>query len=429
MRILILSDEVWNDEINGNNVLSSWFEGMDAEFANIYASPGNPLNQCCNRYFQITDQMMLKSIVNGKKAGKTLPLMDYTTRKTESIGEKEPKKLYTFLKSISGPFLRLIRETLWILGKYDTDELGKFIHEFEPDIIFTERMASCKMLRLENVVKKVASVPMYAFTGDDEYTLKQLSFSPFFWINRFMVRRMLRKNVKDYQIYYTLSEEQGVYYEEIFGCKCKLLCKCGEFKEKIQPKKVHKPIRMIYAGKFYCNRWKMLGQIADAIREVNKDEVKIILEIYTKDIATKEQEALLNDGRNSFIRGAVNQKVLSEKYKEADIAIHVESLDLKNRLATRYSFSTKIIDCIFSGCAILAYCWNQHSGWTYLKKHDAAICVGNQVEMNDAIKRICSDTEIISEYSIKACECGVHYHDRQKIQEMLLKDMNSKYYK
>ena len=71
----------------------------------------------------------------------------------------------------------------------------------------------------------------------------------------------------------------------------------------------------------------------------------------------------------------------------------------------------------------MAYCWNQHSGWTYLKKHDAAICVSNQVEMNDAIKRICSDTEIISEYSMKACECGVQYHDRKKIQEMLLNDM------
>ena len=52
MRILILSNEVWNDKINGNNVVSNWFEGMQAEFANIYCSPEKPFNKCCNEYFQ-----------------------------------------------------------------------------------------------------------------------------------------------------------------------------------------------------------------------------------------------------------------------------------------------------------------------------------------------------------------------------------------
>ena len=61
MKILVLSYEAWNDITNGNNVTSNWFEGMDAEFANIYASPGEPYNQCCQKYYQITDSMMLKS--------------------------------------------------------------------------------------------------------------------------------------------------------------------------------------------------------------------------------------------------------------------------------------------------------------------------------------------------------------------------------
>lgn len=44
-----------------------------------------------------------------------------------------------------------------------------------------------------------------------------------------MVRKMLRKNVKEYKVYYTLSLEQKKYYEEVFGCQCKLLQKCGDF--------------------------------------------------------------------------------------------------------------------------------------------------------------------------------------------------------
>lgn len=425
MRILVLSNEVWNDRINGNNVTSNWFEGMDAEFANIYASPDEPLNNCCQRYYQITDSMMLKSILKGIKAGKVLPVREYKTYNRETAAEAEPKKLYGFLKSISGPFLRFVREELWLLGKYDVSGMKSFIDEFQPDVIFSERMASCKMLRLEKIVSQLTDAPMFAFTGDDEYSLKQLSFSPFFWINRFMVRRRLRENVKNYKIYYTLSEEQGEYYEKIFCCKCRLLYKCGQFHEENKTHKVHDPIRMIYAGKFYCNRWKMLGDIADVLREINKDTVKIILEIYTKDKPTDKQNKLLNDGRSSFIRGGVSQAELAYKYGQADIALHVESLDMRNKLATRYSFSTKIIDCLFSGCAVMAYCWDRHSGFTYLKKRDAAICVSSRIELKEVLQKICDDKNIIADAARRAYICGNTYHNKNKVQKMLLDDMNN----
>ncbi|MGL9837144.1 hypothetical protein EB22_01365 [Enterococcus faecium] len=422
MKILVLSNEVWNDKINGNNVTTNWFERMKAEFANIYASPEAPYNTCCEKYFQITDTMMLNSIIKGVKAGKTLGRIETGTGVQESIAESEPKKLYRFLKSISGSFLRLVRELLWLWGKYDVAAMKQFVDEFQPDVIFSERMASCKMLRLERIVCSLTDAPLFAFTGDDEYSLKQFSLSPFFWINRFMVRKRLRENVKNYKIYYTLSLEQKEYYERIFGCQCKILQKCGEFDAEYENHIVHQPIKLIYAGKFYCNRWKVLGKIADAIRELNKDDLKMVLEIYTKDVPTKKQNRLLNDGQSAIIKGAVSQEELREIYHQADVALHVESDDLKYRLATRFSFSTKIIDCIFSGCAVMAYCWDQHSGLTYLKREDAGICVSSEQELKSVLHQICCDPSMICDYSHKAYLCGQKNHNRQQVQEMLLED-------
>lgn len=86
---------------------------------------------------------------------------------------------------------------MWLWGKYDIEGMKKFIDEFQPDIIFSERMASCKMLRLEKIVSGISSAPLVAFTGDDEYSLRQFKFSPLYWINRFMVRRRLRDMVKN----------------------------------------------------------------------------------------------------------------------------------------------------------------------------------------------------------------------------------------
>ena len=59
MKVLIISQELWSENNNGGNVLSNLFSGFDAEFAQIYCSPGTPNNKICKRYFQITDSMIV----------------------------------------------------------------------------------------------------------------------------------------------------------------------------------------------------------------------------------------------------------------------------------------------------------------------------------------------------------------------------------
>lgn len=420
MKILILSSEVWNDKINGNNVVSNWFNGFDAEFANIYLSAGEPFNHCCSYYFQATEKSMLKSLTSRVPAGRIVKTENNSNE--TYVAEAVPTKLYSVLKPITGSFLRFLREELWLHGEYNIVLLKQFLDDFKPDIIFSERMASCKMLRLEKIVSNLCDAPMIAFTGDDEYSLKQFNLSPFFWINRFTVRNKLREMVKNYKIYYMLSYEQKEDYEKRFDCKCKILQKCADMPEVFSDHQVHHPIRMIYAGKFYCNRWKVLGEIANIIREINKHGTKVVLEIYTKDIPNKKQNKLLNDGQSSIIKGGVSQEELKQIYQNSDIAIHVESRDLKNRLSTRLSFSTKIIDCIESGCAILAYCWDQHSGWTYLKRENAAICVSSEDELRKTIKLVVDQPEIISQYSRAAYDCGIKKHSRERVQKMLRND-------
>ena len=229
--------------------------------------------------------------------------------------------------------------------------------------------------------------------------------------------------VRKYEIYYTLSQEQLEDYKKRFGCNMKILQKCGVLSsgEYIE-RDVNSPIRIIYAGKLYMNRWKALADIVEVLKEINKNEVKMILEIYTRDQLTQKQDRLLNDNVNSYVRGAVSQEELAEKYKEADIALHVESKQLSQRLMTRLSFSTKIIDCLFSGCAVLAYCWSEQSGWRYLKREDAAICVESKEELRHNLKKICENPQIVQMYAKKAYECCKRNHQKETVQENLLRD-------
>ena len=426
IRILIVADEVWNDNTNPRNVLSNWFDGFNAEFAEIYCSPGRPFNKCCYRYFQLTEMIMLKSIFTGQKAGRIFETYQDECKITGELPENEEnKKIYALMKSIASEPVRLVRDWIWLSGKYDEEKLKHFITEFNPDIVFCPRFASRKMLRLERTIAELSGKPMVAFTGDDEYSLKQLSFSPIYWIRRLLLRRDLRKTMPVYSKYYTLSAEQMQEYNNTFNIDIDILRKCADFKDVRIKTSIGHPIKIIYAGKLYCNRWKMLSAINRALKRINKDSVKMILEIYTKDRIGTRQRKTLDDGRNSFLKGAVSEEGLTEVYRNADIALHVESLDLKNRLSTRLSFSTKIIDCLASGCAVMAVSWAQHSGYTYLKQEDSAVCVDSYNEIHTALNTLCSNPDLILNYQRKALECGMRNHRKEAVQNKLYKDFIS----
>ena len=85
----------------------------------------------------------------------------------------------------------------------------------------------------------------------------------------------------------------------------------------------------------------------------------------------------------------------------------------------------QIIDCLKSGCAVMAICWEKHSGYTYLKREDAAICINDPNMIYNTILKLTSDSKLINEYKEKAYNCAVKNHLRNDVQEMLFNDFNS----
>lgn len=422
MRILLLLDETWNDKRHPNNNMTNWFSNFpDVEVYNISGGPGEPLNRCCKDYFQVSDKDMLKSLFSRKKAGKILHYEKFPIEENEAYTPTE-SFVYNNRKRFSFPFMRLARSIIWRFGRYDRVALKAFIAQCNPDIIFSTRMGSVKMCRMEKIVCSMTKAPIVAYTGDDEYTLRRISFSLTFWLHRFWTRAWLRKMIPQYSLFYAQSQTQMQEFTKLFGVKTKFLVKCGNFKEEKIHESVHTPIRLIYAGKLYCNRWKTLRMIARVLRELNEDGVKVVLNIYTADALNKKMRKALHDERSSFVHGAVSAEELKKIYQENDIALHVESFDLKNRLATKYSFSTKVMDCLSSGCATMAICWEKHAAYEYLKNNDIALTANGKEELTLLLKSIITSPNLVSQYALKARSFGQKYHDKTTIQDSLRKD-------
>lgn len=422
MKILLITDEVWNDKIHGNNILTNWFAGMDITIANIYCSPGMPDNTCCSLYFQVTDAMMAKSLLGRKKAGRAFRYEGQEN--TKQAAEGEHKRFYSFMKSITTESVRALREWIWLHGKYDEEALLRFISDFKPDLVFSPRYATRKIMKLERLVHQMTDAPFLAFTADDEYTLRQVRISPVYWVRRLLSRRDLKRNTAFYEKYLMFSREQAAFYAKEFGLETECLYKNGDFPKEFTPKEVHQPIRIVYAGKLYCNRWKVLAEIGDVLREINRGQQRMVLDIYTRDQVSDRQKRRLQDGKNIFLKGAAAPEQLKSIYEAADMALHVESRDRKNRLLTRYSFSTKIIDCLASGCAVMAVCWSGQSGYRYLKDEKAAFCADSHEELQEILHKIVEMPVLVQEFQKNAWKCGIMHHEREAQQEHLLELFN-----
>lgn len=422
MKVLILTSEEWNDKKYGNNNMSNWFAGFDnIELAHVYCSNGKPDNRCCLKYFQIPEMAMMRSIVKDKPAGRSMYYQEFPSGQTGSgSGKTVPAILKTELA-------RAARDCVWTWGKINEDALHEFLEAFQPDIVFSQRKASIRILRAERAVKKlVPNVPFVVYTADDEYSLKQFSLNPIFWLRRFAVRAEMRKNVSFYDKYYTDAEAQSEEYRRIFGVETDFLAKCGTFDRDKCHIKVNTPIRIVYAGKLYCNRWKTLEHLAKAIAKINERQNRPVfhMEIYTQSPVTKRQRKHLDNQTASSVMGRVSAEKVLEIYREADIVLHVESFDLANRLATRYSFSTKIIDCMATGCALMAICDKAQNGLAYLRKQDAAITVDDPKKLTEVLEGIAERPEILLEYAKKAIDCGMRNHSREVVQRKLYDDFS-----
>ena len=425
MNLLLLTEEAWNDKMYPNNVLTNWFGNYDDNLANIYLASGSPYNSCCSQYFQLTDKMAVTSRIMKKNKGKWLINRTFSEKGTKAgavvnvNSNGRSLRYLKYLKAAAGGPMRLLRDFAWLHSKWEGTLLTDFLAAYKPDVIFSLRFYSRRMLYMEKLLHEMTGAPVVVFTGDDEYSLKQLNLSPFYWGRKLLFRQELRRNAMFYEKFYTLSLAQSKKISEELGVASEVLYKGGEFPEKFTPKAVATPVRIVYAGRLYCNRDKILMAIAKAISEINKDEIKMILHIYTKDSFSKKQSRLLEENNAVFLKGFITADRLKEVYKEADIALHAESFDIRYRWLLRYSFSTKIVDCLGSTCAVLAVGHSENEGIRYLRRNRGAICIQRKREIYPVLSQIASHPDRITLYQKKAWELGVKAHRIEAVRNKL----------
>ena len=165
--------------------------------------------------------------------------------------------------------------------------------------------------------------------------------------------------------------------------------------------------------------------IAAALEKINKDCIRVQLYIYTYNHISNKIKKYLNIDGTAYLMGGISYSEIKKVLADSDIVIHVEAMDLKNKMMTRFSFSTKIIDYFESGSCIFAVGWSEAASIDYLIKNDAAIVVNDLKNIEESLRKLIDNPQLILDYGRKAWECGKRNHQIEVIRGNLYKDLYS----
>lgn len=430
MKILILTRSAWDDTNSLGNTMTNFWAGWDGnDIANIYCRAAEPNNGVCTHYYSIHEKDLLKSIFNRRHIAGSAFAWDFKGRtfKTENKDIENEKWLYDFFRSKSSVLAHWGQELLWKLGRWRNDTLNQFLYDFKPDIIFAPCFAAAYPHKLIWHIQERTNAKVVLFHADDYLTFKGLDNSILTRFNRKLRANTVIKSANKANLNYCISPSQQAEYHQKLKREMKLLYKGADFSFKPFYKRDFdaKLIRIIYIGSTQYGRWKTLGMLARAIQKIHADKLVFELLIYSQYQPLPEEEQTMVIKGSSRFMGKIEANEVNRALSDADIVLHVESFDETERLATRLSFSTKIVDCLHSNRCVMAIGWVEAASIDYLVKNDAALVANDEISIAEQLKRIINNPSIIEEYAQKGWDCGKRNHQIKDIQTRLLADLKS----
>lgn len=406
-KLLIVSSSNWIENTSSGNTFSNMFSCWDSDrIAMVYTKSELPDNDICYNYFRLSETNVFKSYFDKKiKIGEAIDLRKIEKNTSNAKNGIENRVKNSVIKKLCYNMLLFCREIMWCCSKWKTKELDIFLEEFQPDVIFACGYGSAFMNKIEQYIISKTKARTALFIGDDWYSLKQINFSPFFWIMRLWNRKEVRKTTSLCNLFYTMAPKVKEEFDKYLKIDSKILAKSGKFNSYTSAE-LNKPLKLVYTGNLFCGRWKSLAQIASAIQEINKNGKKAELFIYSVEQLTKKQERLLNIEGASYFMGEISAKEVEKVQARADILIFVEATNLKDRYISWLSFSTKLVDYFEKGKCIFAIGWEKSSPIDYLIKNDAAVVATSSDEILGKLTQLVNDEKIILEYGKKAFLTG-----------------------
>lgn len=420
MNILVVGGGSWDDTTSLGNTFSNIFSGWkDVILHNLYFRETAPNNSVCKDYFRITTKEILMKYWTPQKIGMAFQTTGECSKREDRNGAKE-KKAISMIHRFGLNAIYELEDQLWYSRKWINEELDRFIDRVNPDIIFSFAAGNSYMWLPIEYIKMRTGAKLVLLVADDLHTTYRLNNDR----HHMRMRKDLDQLMGLADRVYGISEEMCAYYQKLYGIVATPLYK-GCLFENRPISQVHTPIKIVYAGNLLFGRLETLIVLVDCLERLNTDGVRATLDVYSGTIITEEEEKRINRGFSARFHGEITYQEVKQKMAEADVVLHVESFEDEQIKRVRYSFSTKIIDCLQSGSVMLAIGPKGISSIEYPRKIPGAVVIDDLQEIYDQVYELVSEGKRLVDRAGQIRTYALDRHDIVQVRKELQKDFHS----
>ncbi|MDD3362074.1 MAG: hypothetical protein PHW34_10425 [Hespellia sp.] len=422
MNILIFSEAAWDNKNSFGNTVSNFFDGniwKNDTFCNFYCRNQIPDNEIEVNYYNLSAVDIVRGMIKGRIFGRRLSTKELEQQKASlDKTHKNEKRKIDKIHQKSNHLIYLLHEMIWMNKLWLNCNFKAFVSENNPDILFAFAASPFILWPLIKYLTKNTQCKIVLLVADEVYG--NYNRLPFY--RRGYLKKYLKNCIVTADRMYGISDEMSELYHNTFGISIRTLYKGCDLSCELKTEESH-PLKMVYAGNLLWGRDKTLGALAKVLENINKEEIKVVLEIYTGTTVTKELSERLNISNSSKIMGSRSYEEIKQIMHMADITIHVESFNEKQIQLVKYSFSTKIIDCLQSGSCVLGIGPSGIASIEYLKKINGAHVIDDLSMLSNAVtelvkhpQNLLQDAKFIRKYALRN-------HEITAVQEKLRKEL------
>ena len=140
-----------------------------------------------------------------------------------------------------------LREHVWRFGKWNSNELNDFIEDFNPEVLVFPIESYPYFNRInEYIIKRYKPKKVVGFLWDDNFTYKQHPHSILHKIERYFLRKQVRRIVGMCSDVLAISTKMKTECDAEFGINSIVITKPILYTSPFLPYKVSTPINVLY---------------------------------------------------------------------------------------------------------------------------------------------------------------------------------------
>ena len=411
-RLLIVGTVPYNTK-STSRAFDAYFHYWEKEnIAQIFSNTKRPCKGHCESLYQITDHRMMERWL-GKRINTGVifhydELEDEWTDSSLELESEAAEAAYKYGKKHT-PFTHLLRGILWRKKFWCTEQLNKWLDDFDPECVFLAFSNDYFIPRIALYVAKRYNIPIVSCIGDDYYFNERKTINPLYHIYKKSYKKLIDKVLAWPGSAMYISDKIRDKYNAEFGLDGETVYLASTIQRK--PFSVVNMVNPVitYFGNIRMGRNNSLNDIGFALGNINPD---YILEVYSNE-SDEKFFGVFDANPNVKYMGSVPYTQVKRRMAESDITVIVEGFAENDINLSRYSLSTKAADALASGAGILTYGSLESGIIDYMQTTEASMVCTRKEDLESCIKTLMEDQKMQKRYYDQAIVITEKNHNRR----------------